>query len=58
MLHAGEELLASLFSSCPCEEVSVTIHVAGSDGYSELSELSVVTCTLQRFLPAIIVISS
>ena len=31
MLHAGEELLASLLSSCPCGEVSVTIHVAGSD---------------------------
>jgi hypothetical protein len=38
VLHVEEELLASLFSSCPCEEVSVTIHVAGSDGCSEFSE--------------------
>jgi hypothetical protein len=36
----GEELLASLFSSCAREEVSVTIHAAGSDGRSEFSELS------------------
>lgn len=58
MLHVGEELLASLFSSCPCEEVSVTIHVAGSDGCLKFSELAIVMRTLQRLLPAIIVVSS
>jgi hypothetical protein len=53
----GEELLASLFSSCPCEDVSVTVHVAGSDGCLKFSELAIVMLTLQRLLPAIVISS-